>query len=468
MYPESLLAGAAQIDITPWPGVQLAGDIGRYRAAKLVLDPLYARVLVLRQGERALVIIALDLCIVTKAPCDAIRRAVADRYGVAFDAVMVHAIQTHTAPGLGHFMLDDDFTEVPDAYAWIRGGDPEYDRFVIARVLDAMDGAFSGLQPASVGSASGIEARYAFNRRAIMRDGSIGMPWKGWQGGKIGPANILYMEGSMDPEVGVTCFRGEDLRPLALLLNYACHPVHVFPQILISADWPGAWATEMQARHGGKAVPLVLNGCCGNLNPWPPFDPHYVEDHRVMGHALAEMASNALEEIEYQPSVTLDWRVRRLQIPFRQFDPDAVAAAEAYIVAHPEPEWTDDSRTAVTWEWMMAASRCSIERQRTREGVFDYEIQVLRVGDTAFVGLPGEPFIEGALAIKLASPVRHTYVVHMISQYVGYIPTRDALPRGGHECSHVYWSKLAPEALETIVAAAVEMLGELFAPVAAE
>ncbi|HOF90033.1 MAG TPA: hypothetical protein PLZ36_18305, partial [Armatimonadota bacterium] len=257
----TLHAGAAQTDITPAAGVQLAGDIGRYRPAKLVLDPLYARALALRDGERALAIIALDLCIVSKPQCRRIRALAAERHGIEPDALMIHATQTHTAPGLGHFMLDDDFPGIPEDYAWIRGGDPAYDELVIARALDALGQALAAMRPVQVGAGSGIEGRYAYNRRAVLRDGSIGMPWKGWQGGKLGPTDILYVEGPMDPEVGVLCLRGDDLHPVAMLLNYACHPVHVFPQPLVSADWPGAWCAAMRARFGG--TPMVLNGCCG-------------------------------------------------------------------------------------------------------------------------------------------------------------------------------------------------------------
>jgi neutral ceramidase len=456
----TLTAGAAQTDITPWAGVHLSGDIGRYRPAKLILDPLFARALVLRSGERVMAIIALDLCIITKANCQQIRTLATERFGIEPDALMIHATQTHTAPGLGHFMLDDDFPGIPEEYAWLRGGDPAYDDFVIAQSIEALAKAVDALQPVQVGVGSGIEGRYASNRRAIMRDGSIGMPWKGWQGGKLGPVDILYMEGPMDPEVGVCCLRGEDLRPLAVLLNYACHPVHVFPKVLVSADWPGAWATELQARFGG--TPIVLNGCCGNLNPWPPFDPDYREDHRVMGHALTEMAGNVLEEITYAPA-EIDWRTRRIRIPFRDFPADEVTRAQAVIDAADGIPFTDDAHTAVPIEWMYAASYLSACLQARREGVFAYEIQAMRIGDAAFVGLPGEPFIEGALWIKEASPTRWTYVVHMVNQYVGYIPIKEAIARGGHECATRYWAKLAPDALETIAAEATALLHDLFA-----
>jgi hypothetical protein len=101
---------------------------------------------------------------------------------------------------------------------------------------------------------------------------------------------------------------------------------------------------------------------------------------------------------------------------------------------------------------------------RRRQPQLQYEIQAMRIGDTAVVGLPGEPFVEGQLAIKLGSPAPQTYVAHCCSHYVGYLPTREAYARGGHEANrtYTYWAKLAPGALETVTAAAVEMLQELF------
>jgi hypothetical protein len=92
----------------------------------------------------------------------------------------------------------------------------------------------------------------------------------------------------------------------------------------------------------------------------------------------------------------------------------------------------------------------------------DYEIQVFRIADAAFLALPGEPFVEGGLRIKIASPTYPTCVVHCTNQYVGYIPTKDAFDRGGHEVNTTTWSKLVPEALDMIVDASTVLLRGLF------
>jgi hypothetical protein len=45
-------AGTAQVDITPMAGTHLGGTIGTYRPAELVIDPIYAKALVLDTIEQ--------------------------------------------------------------------------------------------------------------------------------------------------------------------------------------------------------------------------------------------------------------------------------------------------------------------------------------------------------------------------------------------------------------------------------
>jgi hypothetical protein len=123
-----------------------------------------------------------------------------------------------------------------------------------------------------------------------------------------------------------------------------------------------------------------------------------------------------------------------------------------------------NDRKHATWEWMDAAMMMSVHLERKRNPNFDYEIQVFRVGDIALVGLPGEPFVEGQLAIKIGSPAYPTYVAHGTTDYAGYIAPRESYPRGGHEIREnpAKWTRLAPGALEAIVDASVATLKDMF------
>ena len=121
------------------------------------------------------------------------------------------------------------------------------------------------------------------------------------------------------------------------------------------------------------------------------------------------------------------------------------------------------ARRAVDSKWAHVALRVEAHLRAKNEKTYEYQIQVLRLGDVAIVGLPGEPFVEAGLEIKLASPAAFTYVAHLPSwPDPSYLPTRRAFERGGYETlSHV--CRLAPGALETITAEAIDLLKEMFA-----
>jgi len=153
-----------------------------------------------------------------------------------------------------------------------------------------------------------------------------------------------------------------------------------------------------------------------------------------------------------------------VRLPYREIPAQRLAEVERILSASPQPKWREDDSGCIDAQWFHAASTRSIEYCRRRMPEFLYEIQVMRIGDLALVGLPGEPFVEGQLALKIQSPAKHTFVAHCSSHYVGYLATREAYPRGGHEANPdcTYWAKLAPGSLETVVENAVALLREVF------
>ena len=466
-----LRAGSAIVDITPESGTHLAGSgAGEHRPAQSVLDPLCARAVVLEAGGRRLCILGLDLCIVTEQFTNTVRRQAADRFGLTPEALMVHAVQTHSAPSVGPFMLDPDFPlDVTEATEYLLGSESAYTNQVVDRSLQAIGEAQDSLEPVQAGVGRAVRDGLAFNRRAVMRDGRVTMPWVFSADEKpLGPTDIAYMEGPIDPEVGVFCARTEDRRNVCLLLHYTCHPVNAFgtrsTYYAVSADWPGCWAAGMQEACGADTVPLVLNGCCGNINPWPPFVADFRPDARRMGAELAGLGRRIVASLSFGDVQAVDYRARTVPLPFREVLPGRRAAVDRALAEHPEPKWLDGEPNRIDTTWFRAASTKSIEYCRKRTPALPYEVQVFRVGGTAIVGLPGEPFVEGQLAIKVRSPAPYTFVAHGTSHYVGYLPTRDAYQRGGHEANPdcTYWAKMAPGCLETVVDTAVEMLDELF------
>ena len=422
-----------------------------------VRDPIFAKALVIESNGCKFCILSLDVLLVSEAWATPFRREAAQRFGLEADAIMICATQTHSAPALGHHMVESDSDHgLPDNLRWLLGGDDVYHQFAHERILDAIERAQENLQAVTVGAASGIEARVAFNRRFVMRDGS------GLTHPPTGDPHIRYAEGPIDPEVGIVSFRNASGTIIAALLHHTCHPTFGYPHRYISADWPGAWCDGMRELLGSDCVPLVINGCCGNIAPHNHLDVHAVHGIDIMGKILTETSATILPRIEYKEIETIDWRTLHLPIPWRQFAPEIFTEARALLAKHPEPMWTDEAHTTVDWAWVYALSQAGLERRMQREAHFNYPIQVFRIGEIALVSVAGEPFVEGQLQIKLDSPTYPTYVAHMSNVYIGYIPTPAAMTHGGYETNASNGSKLPPEALQSIVEATGKLLLESF------
>ncbi|HYF48318.1 MAG TPA: hypothetical protein VEJ63_02870 [Planctomycetota bacterium] len=448
--------GAAEVDVTPDLGIRIFGDIGRPRPAEVIADPLYAKAMVLESAGKRLCFVSLDIGTMTEHWTNKIRTRAKKEYGLDPESVLIHCSQTHSAPSMGHIVCREGSPLLRPEDEWICS-DERYSPFAVDRIIESIGRAIKALEPAKIGAASEIDPRVAFNRRFVMRDGTV----------KCNPhgkdrLNILHAEGPADPEVGVVAIQSEDALT-SLMLHHTCHPTHGYPTRVISADWPGTWSDAMKAQHGGAIVPLVVNGCCGNVLHANWADAHFINDQKRMGTYLAESASMALSRIQYRDSITLDAVSRKIKLPYRAIKPEELASAQKLLREHPTPKPRKDDPSCVEWDWVYAVSIVDFAETQQRSSTRDYEIQVLRLGDTGLVGLDGEPFVEAQLEIKRLSPVRHTYVAHNSNGFGGYLPTKHAFKGGGYETRTANWSMFVPEALDIVTAETVKLLKEVFA-----
>lgn len=467
-----LQCGAAMVEITPEAGMHLSGSgYGEYRPAEIVLDPLYAKAMVLNNGSKMFCIVTVDLTIITEQYADQIRNRVQARHNIPFADILVHAIQTHSAPSAGCFMFDPDFPSgLDEDNEFISGSTTAYSRFVADQAVRACDLAVENLQPVTVGIGRSFANHLSFNRRVVTRSGKVVMPGT-WSTSTqpVGNLDLLYYEGPVDPEVSVICFRDVRMNMIAMLLHFTCHPVCLFNKTrswnVVSADWPGAWSQEVREQCGQTCVPIVLNGCCGNINPWDPFEPDFVADHTRMGRQLMRTTDRILRTMRFQPVDVLESRTEKIPLDYRQIPQARLDQVERILSAQPRAVFTDETRQVTDTDWFLAASTRSIEYIKKRMPRFLYEVHGLRIGDAAVVGWPGEPFAEAQLELKMRSPARQIQVAHCTSQYVGYVPIAEAYPRSGHEAndSFTYWAKLAPDSLDRVVAATRTIIDHLFA-----
>ncbi len=451
MANEPLLVGAAEIDITPPLGVSLCGYFVD-RKASGVLDPLFAHAFVLRQGDEAVVLVSGDLIFPSRRVTAEARRLIEQNLGVPGERVLVHATHTHTGP-----FVDRELPWDEAGSALFPGAlDESYLAMLPRRLASAAQAAWKRLQPApGLGWAVGEVEGIAFNRRFRMKDGSVRT-----NPGRLNP-DIVEPAAPADPSVLVAWAGGDS----PALVNFAVHQ-DITGGDQISADMP-AHMNAVLRRALGRGMPaFYFNGCCGDINhidvSKPDGDGY---EHSVrMGQTLAGEVLKTLPWIEPKPVDAVAGATRVVEIPVRQVSADELARAEALLAeAGSDVQWPENTevdseegfrRLQILW------AHGTVSLARATRKTDRVEVQALRLGDLAVVGLPGEIFCEHGLRIKAQAPFPAVMVVELANEWHGYIPTRRAFEEGGYETQHrSAW--LCESAGDMMVDAALELLDEL-------
>ena len=87
------------------------------------------------------------------------------------------------------------------------------------------------------------------------------------------------------------------------------------------------------------------------------------------------------------------------------------------------------------------------------------EIQVLRIGDSYLLGLPGEILVEVGLEIKRRAGVQNLFLITLCNDAIGYVCHGEAYDEGGYE--PLTGTNLAKGAGETMVKEALDLINEM-------
>ena len=98
-----------------------------------------------------------------------------------------------------------------------------------------------------------------------------------------------------------------------------------------------------------------------------------------------------------------------------------------------------------------------VDRPKKYENV---EVQLLRVGESAIVGLPGEIYADVGMRIKDGAPYGQCMVAELANGTVGYVVTEPAFSEGVYESKLArYNSSLSPDAADRMVEVAKKLMG---------
>ncbi|MBM3810745.1 MAG: hypothetical protein FJW20_03820 [Acidimicrobiia bacterium] len=436
---EPLRAGRAAVKITPPTGVPMAGYYS-IRLAEGVHDDLYAKAIVLDDGLKKAALVACDLVDISAELVEESRKQIQSLTAIPPERVMISATHSHTGP-----LLRPRFLKAAEPGP--RRLAEQYRAGLPGKIAEAVKLADAGLTTARAWAGVGHEESISFYRRFLMKDGTVR-----FNPGKLNP-EIVQPMGVIDPDVNALWLESAEAKPLALYVNFALH-LDTVGGTQYSADYPYTLSKLMGKLRGADLLTLFTIGAAGNINH---IDVKTKAPQK--GHGEAQRIGTVLtgevlktltrgERVEGE-SVEATREVVRLPAPsFRAEEVEAARRVWAQFGQPKPPPFLD----------MVHAAKVLDVADRNGQPI-EAEVQVVSLGRrVAWVGLPGEIFVELGVAIKKASPFPQTVIVELANGNISYVPTRKGFSEGAYEAVS---ARCAPGCGEMLAETAIRLLAAL-------
>jgi hypothetical protein len=384
---QSLRAGAARVDITP----DADALPGNYQG---ILDPLFARSIVIDDGGTLAALISIDAGAVPEALWQNVTAALEADPGIPAGNVLLTATHTHSAP-----------RQAGEALA--------------QGIVESVRLASSRLEPARIGYGTGV-SYINVNRNII--DPETRRWWEG-----------PNYDGPSDKTVAVIAFETPQDEPIAVYYNYAMHAVITGQLDLVSADVPGAASTYIEDSFDGDVVALWSSGAAGDQNPIYFQQTYDLREIRIRDYAARGIdISNAMppggEGLDRQNPTVIRLMDQQKQMTrsmgqflgeevlhvMRGMDRKEAAiriASGSRVVSCPGRERTNTGRAGFEGEYREA-------------GPVEIRLGLLSIGDIMIGAVNAEVFNPIAQRLKRESPYARTLLATLTngSARSGYIP----------------------------------------------
>ena len=401
-----------------------------------VHDDLHAKTLVLEKDGVKAALVALDMGNIPRRFVDAARIEIGKTTGVPGANVMISATHSHTGPEMGSRLrgITSETEKI------VR----EYYADLPRRIAESVRLAEADLQPARVRTTTAQENSVSFIRRYYMSDGTVG-----WNPGKLNP-KIVRPTGSIDPDLPVLVFESAAGKPLAVYVNFACHLDTVGGR-QYSADYAYALSRAISEVKGADVLTVFTIGAAGNINHVDVRTREPQKGHAEAARIGTILAADVLKAWpNLKPVEAGALRVSRETVPLppAAYDRAWVGKAKEILARYGQPG-------ADPFLEQVQAFKVMELEQRDGKPI-QAEVQTVTLGkEIAWVGMPGEIFVEHGRALKAGSPFPQTILAELANDALGYVPDRKAYPQGAYE---VVSARVGPGSGEMMVASAVKQL----------
>lgn len=433
----TLQAGTAVRDISPRKPLFLVGYPHVPRVSTGIHDPLLATALCLRQGDTAVLLIAVDILFINPPTARKLRQTISAATGIAEAAIFISCSHTHSGPVTHSMIAWESDPVVPPP-------DPAYLQQFETEILQAALEAAGRLQP----------ARWAWTSATI----------SGLGGYRLAP------DGPADRDAQILALRTvDDNRWLAISLTYCMHPTVLHEDsLLVSADFPAYTRLHLREQLGPDTAILYHMGPSGNQSPrYAVTAQTFAEAERLgrrLGAGVAE-ALLALPDSAFSAAAELQGRLAVTDLPRRALPP--VAEAERRLIERRQifarlqregaphgPVRTAECAVFGAEETVtLARAQAESRIERRLRDFLPAEVQALKIGSRTLIGFPAELFVEYGLALRERSRNSAFGVSLVNGDLQGYIVTPEAAAAGGYEADNSLFDAAAGEQLVQVALA---------------
>jgi neutral ceramidase len=384
-----LQAGVGRVDITP--PLQMKAALGGYgaRESKRALgvhDSVWAKALLLAQGDKKFVLVTADLL----AFPHQFKAAVVERLATdGWNANQILLLPSHSHTSLDMMALHPGNTFQNRFVGPFHKELYEHTANQLAQVVRL---AGKNLAPIVAGSTIVSVPDRNRNRRGLT---------------------------TRDTDLTVTRIDTTAGTPLAVLVNWTAHPTFMNEDdMLFSGDWPGHLQRTVEALVGHGVTTMYYNGAEGDQSPVPPPNSgSRWEKAERYGREMGILAWRSWEKIQPHEVKAFAYHTETIALPKRQWHPDFMktGGAEYGLDEAKMQGFVDSLNPTQTW------TTC------------------LRLGDLEILGVPGELAAQSGMEIKSkahqSTGASCATIGGLADEWVSYILPAEEYRKGGYEAS---------------------------------
>ena len=371
--------------------------------ATQILDPLWAKGIILDDGQQRIVLCAIDWCGIGSSTYRLFTQRIAEAAATSVPNVSLHSVHQHTAP-----YIDGDgcalLRQMPDPPLLM--SDKALD-LVTTRIAQAVRKAAGRLQTVDQIGIGDAEVESVASARRIIDNGALVTRYS--TGGRD-PKIAALPEGDIDRHLRTLTFaRGN--KPVARLHYYATHPQTFCCDGRITADFVGAAREQLERMEG---VPQIyFTGCAGDVTVGKYNDTSAAAYNALKQRLFAGMKA-AAAATRYSPASPLTWKSAQLVPPQR------ISAV---------PDLTQMSGRPAQDLYRAAIVAAFATRKQP------LELHALQIGEAVILHLPGEPMLFFQSYARKQAPSKAIMVAGYGDISPGYLCTEEAFKQGGYEPS---------------------------------